>query len=160
MRFIGWRWTPSVALVCGSLAFVAVAVAIVPDDLGAVGSGADRLKRATRSRLSTNAASTNDAVSDSNGDEESASGARERRRSAAHSEGAPADPGNVVQSIFHSAPKIELPIAPVDPEPQPPPPPPPPPPPTATVYTLQNPLSPNVVPEPPSQPQGVQRLAE
>jgi len=155
MRFIGWRWTPSVALVSGSLAFVAVAVAIVPDDLGAVGSGAERLKRATRSRVASDAVSTNEAASDSSNDDESASGPRGRRRSVAHNEGASAAPDNVVQSIFHSGPKVELPVAPVDPEPQPPPPPPPPPPPTATIYTLQNPLSPDVVPEPPSEPQGI-----
>jgi hypothetical protein len=97
----------------------------------------------------------------STGDEESASEMREQRRAAGIVEGAPtpASPGNIVQSIFHSAPKIELPIAPVDPEPQPPPPPPPPPPPTATIFTLENPPpappNPAAPPEPPSEPQGI-----
>jgi hypothetical protein len=49
------------------------------------------------------------------------------------------DESNVVQSIFHSAPTIELPVEPPDPNPEPPPPEPPPPPPTATIFTLENP---------------------
>ncbi|HEY3499567.1 MAG TPA: hypothetical protein VGK73_32980, partial [Polyangiaceae bacterium] len=31
---LGWRWTPAVALVGGSLLFVLLAVTLVPDDLG------------------------------------------------------------------------------------------------------------------------------
>lgn len=59
VRMIRWRWTPSVALVSGSLVFVAFAVAIVPDDLGAVASGAESSSRRARSRLVTNDAATN-----------------------------------------------------------------------------------------------------
>ncbi|HEX6273179.1 MAG TPA: hypothetical protein VFZ53_09070 [Polyangiaceae bacterium] len=160
-RFVGWRWTPSVVLVSGSLAFVALAVAIVPEDFGVAVSGRERLTRTPSSRLGTNAASANDEPTSNTGDE-SRSLARMTRRAIPAAE-PPGDsaPSNVVQSIFHSAPKVELPIEPVDPSPQPPPPPPPPPPPTATTFTLQTPppaptpAPTAVVPEPPSEPQGI-----
>jgi hypothetical protein len=160
-RIVGWRWTPAFALVAGSLVFVGVVVAVVPEDLGAVGSGAERLSRATRSRVGTNAEATLGANADStfeatpSGDDDSVRAARVGRGHAV----IPASPGNVVQSIFHAAPKVELPVEPVDPTPQPPPPPPPPPPPTATIYTLENPPppppNPLAVPAPPSEPQGI-----
>jgi hypothetical protein len=158
-RIIGWRWTPAFALVAGSLVFVGVVVAIVPDDLGAVAAGAERFSRATGARLGTKAASTLE-TSSSPSNDESTSEAREQRRAARLGAGAePGETGNVVQSIFHSAPKIDLPVEPVDPTPQPPPPPPPPPPPTATIYTLENPPppppNPLAVPEPPSEPKGI-----
>ena len=41
--------------------------------------------------------------------------------------------GDVVSGIFHSTPRMELPVAPPDPNPEPPPPP------TATIFTLENP---------------------
>jgi hypothetical protein len=154
---------PSVALVSGSLVFVALAVAIVPDDFGAVASGTERVTRASRSRLGTGTVSTGDEPS-SMSDDQSGSVRRAARRAAtaAESPSEPA-PGNVVQSIFHAAPKIELPVEPVDPTPQEPPPPAPAaPPPTATIFTLPSPPPPAPTPpspppaaEPPSEPQGI-----
>jgi len=156
-RIVGWRWTPAFALVAGSLAFVGVVVAIIPDDLGAVGSGTSRLSRATRSRLATNVETTAETTKGppSADDDERAWLAREEQRRAGLADTpTPGAPGNVVQSIFHSAPKVDLPVEPVDPTPQPPPPPPPPPPATATTFTLQTPPS-RPAPEPPSEPQGI-----
>src|SRR5262245_34617433 len=46
VSFVQWRWTPSVVLVLGSLAFVGFVVLIVPEDLGSVTSETDRLSRA------------------------------------------------------------------------------------------------------------------
>ena len=159
-RIVGWRWTPTFALVAGSLAFVGVVVAIVPDDFGAVASGTSRLSRATRSRPATNVEATNNVETNAEAstqgapatsDEDRAWLARDaQRRSGVGSDA----PGNVVQSIFHSAPKVELPVEPVDPTPQPPPPSPPPPTATATTFTLQMPPG-SAPPEPPSEPQGI-----
>ena len=150
-RIVGWRWTPAFALVAGSLAFVGVVVAIVPDDFGAAVAGTKGLSRTPRSRLGTNAASTLE-TSSSSSDHDAVSNTRDQdRRAGIGSDG----PGNVVQSIFHSAPKVELPVEPVDPTPQPPPAAPPPPPPTATVFTLDTPAPTPPAPEPPSEPQGI-----
>jgi hypothetical protein len=35
-RFFAWRWTPCVAPVVGSLSFVVLCIAVVPDDIGPV----------------------------------------------------------------------------------------------------------------------------
>lgn len=145
--FVQWRWMPSVALVSGSLAFVAIAVLVVPEDFGSVAGGSLRSSR-SRSRLAENAGSTKEpsfslpsfkALLPGQSDEESSTPTRRGASPAG-------DENNVVQSIFHSAPTIELPVAPPDPNPEPPPPepPPPPPPPTATIFTL---------PEPPPTPE-------
>src|SRR5262245_33087517 len=112
VRLVTWRWMPSVALVVGSLAFAGVAILIVPDDLGSLASGTDRLSRATRSRVAANSQPTADEPSSPVSEEESAAAAHQRRlmapRAASH---------DVVQSIFHPTARAELPIEPVDPEP-------------------------------------------
>jgi hypothetical protein len=143
--FVRWRWMPSVALVSGSLAFVGIAVLVVPDDFGSVAGGSLQSSR-SRSRLAENAGSTKEssfasfkALLPGQSDEESPTPTR-------HAASPAGDENNVVQSIFHSAPTIELPVAPPDPNPEPPPPEPPPPPPTATIFTLPAP------PEAPSPP--------
>jgi hypothetical protein len=136
---------PSVALVSGSLAFVAIAVLVVPDDFGSAAGGSLQSSR-SRSRLVENTGSSKEssfelpsfkALMPGQSDEEPSTPTRQ----AASPVG---DETNVVQSIFHSAPTIELPVAPPDPNPEPPPPEPPPPPPTATIFTL---------PEPPPTPE-------
>jgi len=155
VRLVSWRWMPSVALVVGSLAFVGIAVLVVPDDLGNVASGTERLSRATRDRGSTSVQPVSEeAVLPSSEDEPGAPLPAHRVVPPA------ARGGSMVESIFHPIPRTELPVAPVDPEPQPPPPPPPPPPPTATIYTLENPppIPSNFVPPPPDpmpEPQGI-----
>jgi hypothetical protein len=140
VRLVGWRWMPSVALVSGSLAFVGIAVLVVPDDFGNVAGGSLQSSR-SRSRLAENAGSTKDSSFElpsfksllpGQNDEESSPPTRQAASPVA-------DENNVVQSIFHSAPTIELPVAPPDPNPEPPPPEPPPPPPTATIFTLPEP---------------------
>jgi hypothetical protein len=132
--FVRWRWTPSVVLVSGSLAFVGFAVLIVPDDLGGVASGADRLSRATRQGVAKKVEAAADESTQPSSDEPAAGPAR-----ATPNLHAPPAAGNIVQSIFHPTPKVELPVEPVDPNPPPPPPDTPPPAPTQTVYTLENP---------------------
>jgi len=158
--FVRWRWMPSVTLVSGSLAFVAIAVLVVPEDLGSVAGGSLQSSR-SRSRLVQNASSTKESSFElpsfksllpGQSDEEPSTPTRQAASPVA-------DENNVVQSIFHSAPTIELPVAPPDPNPEPPPPePPPPPPPTATIFTLPTPpdtpppvlpAAPAVVPEVP-----------
>jgi hypothetical protein len=153
VRLVSWRWMPSVALVVGSLAFVGIAVLVVPDDLGNVASGTERLSRATRDRASTSV----QPVSEEEGLRRSEDGPSTPLP--AHRLVPQTAKGSMVESIFHPIPRTELPVEPVDPEPQPPPPPPPPPPPTATIYTLENPPPPpsNFVPPPPDppEPQGI-----
>ena len=150
ISFVQWRWTPSVALVVGSLAFVGIAVLVVPDDFGSVTSGADRMSRtATRGRMATNVEPASDP---SPIDEEVPSGPGEHRAAAL-----PRKSSNIVQSIFHPIPKTELPVEAVDPNPPPPPPEAPPPPPTNTIYTLPTPPPPSPNPlavpaEPPAAP--------
>jgi hypothetical protein len=130
--FVRWRWMPSVALVSGSLAFVAIAVLVVPEDLGSAAGGSLQSSR-SRSRLAEDAGSRKESsFLPGPSDEDSST----PKRQAASPVG---DENNVVQSIFHSAPTIELPVPPPDPNPEPPPPEPPPPPPIATTFTLENP---------------------
>ena len=155
--FVRWRWMPSVALVSGSLAFVVIAVLVVPEDFGSAAGGSLQSSR-SRSRLAENAGSTKEssfkALASGQSDEESSTPKRQPASPVA-------DENNVVQSIFHSAPTIELPVAPPDPNPEPPPPEPRSPPPTATIFTLEHPpptpeqqaaalnASPGVVADPP-----------
>jgi hypothetical protein len=160
VRFLQWRWTPSVLLVVGSLVFVGIVVLIVPDDFDSVTSGADRVSRAAaRGRAAKNVESVTDPSLPSAGEDDSPTPLSERRTAALPKRG-----HNIVQSIFHPIQKPELPVEPVDPNPQPPPPPPPPAPPTATIYTLENsppaPPNPLAVPgaptaEGPIEPQGI-----
>jgi hypothetical protein len=146
---VRWRWMPSVALVSGSLAFVGIAVLVVPEDFGSIAGGSLQGSR-SRSRLVENAGSTKESrfalpsfkALLPGSDEESST----PTRPAASPVGGE---NNVVQSIFHSAPTIELPVAPPDPNPEPPPPEPPPPPPTATIFTLPEPPPATVEPMPP-----------
>jgi hypothetical protein len=158
---VQWRWTPSVALVAGSLAFVGFAVLLVPEDLGGVASGADRLSRAARQGVAKKVD-----VPAGDSPEPSADDAQPRAMSPHRPAGlspnlhaAPAT-NNIVQSIFHPTPKAELPVEPVDPNPPPPPEPPPLPAPTQTVFTLENSEPPPVEPQtpqpaPPEAPQGI-----
>ena len=151
VRFVTWRWMPSVALVVGSLAFAGVAILVVPDDFGGVASGVDNLSRATRSRVATNLqAPAEEAEPSTTGEIEAAPTMPPHRL---HSPRLPSH--DVVQSIFHST-RAELPVEPVDPDPQQQPPPPPPPPaPTATIFTLDNtntPMPTNLTPPPPPPP--------
>jgi hypothetical protein len=145
--FVRWRWMPSVALVSGSLAFVALAVLVVPDDLGSVAGGSLQSSR-SRSRLVENADSTKESsfslpsfksLLPGESDDESSPPTRQAASPVR-------DENNVVQSIFHAAPTIEIPVAPPDPNPEPPPQDAPGPPPTATIFTLPAP------PEAPSPP--------
>jgi outer membrane biosynthesis protein TonB len=150
VSFVQWRWTPSVALVVGSLAFVGIAVLVVPDDFGAVTSGADRMSRTgSRNRMGT---TVEPAADTSSIDEEAPSAPGER-----HTAALPRKSSNIVHSIFHPVQKTELPVEPVDPNPPPPPPEVPPPPPTNTIYTLPTPPPPSPNPlavpaEPPAAP--------
>jgi len=156
-EFVRWRWMPSVALVSGSLAFVAVAVLVVPEDLGSVTGGS---RQSSRSRLVENEGSSNGSgfelpsfksLLPGRSDDDSSTPTRQAASPVR-------DENNVVQSIFHSAPTIELPVEPPDPNPPPPPSdPPPPPPPTATIYTLPTPppAPPTPALAPPSEPQGI-----
>jgi hypothetical protein len=146
-------------LVVGALAFVGVVVLIVPDEFGSVTSGADRISRAaTRGRVANNVESVAE-PSPTVGEDEPPVSPVDHRTAAA----LPRKSHNMVQSIFHSVPKMELPVEPVDPNPPPPPEAPPPPPPTNTIYTLPtpppptpNPLAvPGATAEPPAEPQGI-----
>ena len=145
--FVRWRWMPSVALVSGSLAFVAIAVLVVPEDLGSVAGGSLQSSR-SRSRLVENAGSTKESSFELPSFKSLLPGQSDEEPSLPTRQAASpvVDEKNVVQSIFHSAPTIEIPVAPPDPNPEPPPPEPPPPPPTATIFTLPAP------PEAPSPP--------
>jgi hypothetical protein len=142
-RVVRWRWAPCVGLVGGSLVFVVLAVALIPRELGPVGPGAAGLLGRADDRAHVD-------VGDTAGDV-GASGGRLAGRAFAHSmlpSAAQREPSHgVVQSIFQSAPPMELPVAPPDPAPPPPPPEPPPPAPSSTIFTLPTP------PEPPPPPQ-------
>jgi hypothetical protein len=142
-RVVRWRWAPCVGLVGGSLVFVAVAMAIIPHELGPIGPrAAGALGRS---------AENSDLGADSTADDVGASGGRLAGRAQAQSvlPTAPQSGSNnsVVQSIFQSAPPMELPVAPPDPAPPPPPPDPPSLAPTSTIFTLPTPP----VPPPPPQ---------
>ena len=154
ISLVQWRWTPSVVLVAGSLAFVGIVVLIVPDDLGSVASGADRLSRAARQGVPKKLAGTSDESLPPSTDEEPP--AVSPQRPAALPPTPRTGPvNNIVQSIFHPTPKVELPVEPVDPNPPPPPPAPAPPPPTATTFTLETPPPAPAEPAPtPAEPQG------
>src|SRR5262245_33666902 len=111
--FVHWRWMPSVALVSGSLAFVAVAVLVVPDDFGSVTGSLPRGNRSP-SRLAENSDTTKESSFEFSsfkkmlpglGDEEPSTPTRQAAAPVV-------DEKNVVQSIFHSAPPIEIPVAP------------------------------------------------
>jgi hypothetical protein len=144
---------PSVALASGSLAFVALAVLLVPDDFGSAAGGSLQSSR-SRSRLAENAGSTKESSLGLPSLKGLLPGQRdEESRASKRRAGAPVeDESNVVQSIFHSTPTIELPVAPPDPNPEPPPPELPPPPPTATIFTLESPPPPPPPPPPPEEP--------
>ena len=147
VRVLGWRWTPCVALVMGSLAFVALAFAIIPERIGPV-------------------AARSPAPGDDTpfGVRSSSHGSRDTRpevQAALMSPALPAAPapqpaplsadrsGNrsAVESLFPSTPPIQLPVAPPDPSPPPPPEPPPPAAPSATIYTLPSAPAPVQPPE-------------
>jgi hypothetical protein len=155
---VQWRWTPSVVLVAGSLAFVGIVVLIVPDDFGGVTSGADSMSRAARRNVAKKIEGPVGESPPSIADDREPAAISPQR--AAEFPPAPVPPAhNIVQSIFHQTPKVELPVEPVDPNPPPPPEPPPLPAPTQTVFTLENPspppLNPNAIPEAaPEEPQG------
>jgi outer membrane biosynthesis protein TonB len=135
ISLVQWRWTPSVALVVGSLAFVGIVILVVPDDFDSVTSGADQVSRAAaRGRMTKNAESVTETSLPSDTGDEVPESAAEKLRA-----GLPKRGHSIVQSIFHPVQKAELPVEPVDPNPPPPPPEAPLPPPTNTIYTLQNP---------------------
>ena len=120
---------PSVVPVVGSLAFVGFAVLVVPDDLGSVGTGADRLSRAARQGVAKKVATPSGDSPEPSADEMDPQTTSPQRPAAL-----PRAPGNnIVQSIFHPTPKTELPVEPVDPNHPPPPAAPPLPAPTDTV---------------------------
>src|SRR5262245_41304703 len=163
---VQWRWTPSVVLVAGSLAFVGLVVLVVPDDFDSVTSGADKVSRAAaRGRMTNSAESVTDTSFASAEDEPTPPSADHRTAAL------PKRANNIVQSIFHPIQKTELPVEPVDPNPPPPPPEAPLPPPTNTIYTLPTPTPPPPVPpnplavpaappadpapQAPSEPQGI-----
>ncbi len=153
VRLVQWRWSPSVALVVGSLAFVGIVALIVPDDFDGVTAGADRMSRAAaRGRVTKNADSVTETSPLPESEDEAAPPSAEHRLSALPKR-------NIAQSIFHPSQKTELPVEPVDPNPPPPPPEAPPPPPTNTIYTLPTPPPPAPPPEPgvlePVEPQGI-----
>jgi hypothetical protein len=156
VSLVQWRWTPSVVLVVGSLAFVGIVVLVVPDDFDSVTSGADQVSRAaTRGRMAKNNEPVTEASLPSEIEDEVPESAAEQVRAALPKRG-----NNIVQSIFHPVQKVELPVEPVDPNPPPPPPEAPLPPPTNTIYTLPTPPpapppTPPPAAEPPSEPQGI-----
>jgi hypothetical protein len=137
--FVRWRWMPSVALVSGSLVFVALAVLVVPEEIGSVAEGSLR-SSSSRSRLE-NADSKKESGFELPSFQSILPGEKDEEPPTPTRQVAGGQ-SNVVQSIFHSAPAIALPVEPPDPNPPPPPPEPPPPPPTATIYTLENPPPP------------------
>jgi len=143
-RVVHWRWAPCVGLVIGSLAFVVLAVAIIPRDLGPSGRGAAGPLGRADERPVVSVEST--------GNDVGTSGASLRGRALTQSMLPPvpqtAPGGVVVRSIFQSSPPMELPVAPPDPAPPPPPPEPPPPAPSSTIFTLP---APPELPPPPAQ---------
>jgi len=156
---VQWRWTPSVVLVAGSLAFVGIVVLIVPNDFGGVTSGADRVSRAARQNVAKKVEGPVGESSPSVTDDMEPAAISPQRTGAFPPPAAP-PAHNIVQSIFHPTPKTELPVEPVDPNPPPPPEPPPLPAPTQTIYTLENPPPPPPNPNAisgaaPEEPQGI-----
>lgn len=165
VSLVQWRWTPSVVLVAGSLAFVGLVVLIVPDDFDGVTSGADKVSRAAARGRATSGAESVAETPFASGEEETSLPTAQHRTAALPKRG-----HNMVQGIFHPMQKLELPVEPVDPNPPPPPPEVPPPPPTNTIYTLPSPppepppqvvappvptVDPGAVPPSPSEPQGI-----
>jgi hypothetical protein len=146
-RVLVWRWTPCVAPVMGSVMIALLTLAVVPDEIGGVGTGSGPI--ALRSKRGP----TTDGMTDEGTVGDSAPGATTPGRHPGVGQGRPRMPADAVQGFFHKA--QELPIEPVDPNPPPPPAEPPPPPPTATVFTLPEPplaAPPLAAPPPPIEP--------
>lgn len=140
-RFFQWRWAPCVGLVLGALAFITLAVAFIPEQLGAIAEGEDG-----GDALETVGTEKEQTAS------EAAMPARKRaqRKLSAATPGPTPTPDSTVQGFF-SAPTVELP-PPLE-EPPPPPPPPPAPTPTEMTVTVPPPEAPPAEPvEPPATP--------
>jgi hypothetical protein len=151
MRVVNWRWTPCFAPMIGSLSFVVLCIAIVPEDIGPPpGSASGSV--ATRDSTTTGT----DEDSEGADDTPSKKDARTTRASRGAHRATPQvtnRTSDALGSFFRA--KETLPVEPVDPDPEPPPPPPPPAP-TATIYTLPEPppfatvpLPPGALPPPP-----------
>src|SRR5262245_2593337 len=147
VRIVRWRWTPCVALVLGSLAFVLAAFAIIPERIGGISVQSQRRVAFDVGQRLPSGALRNDLSGEISG------GAKPSLVSpivpspvAQEAVSVPpvrtANGSLVVQSLFPSTPPAELPVAPPDPSPPPPPEPPPPPAPSATIYTLPAPPPP------------------
>jgi len=134
LRVIGWRWTPCLALVMGSLAFVALAFAVIPERIGPIAArsatpgddtpfGLRPSTHRTRDTRSEVQASLMSPTLPAAPEPAPPSADRTSNRSA-------------VESLFPSTPPLQLPVAPPDPSPPPPPEPPPAPAPATTINTL------------------------
>ena len=148
MALVRWRWAPCVALVAGSLGFVALAFAIIPDHIGTVPVPGRNVTTPGDALRST----AHEAENERPLEHSSPSFAN---RAAPPELPAPPETrtgsgSHVVQSLFPATPPMALPVDPTDPAPPPPPEPPPPPAPTATIYTLPT-VPPTAAPaEPPA----------
>ena len=141
-----WRWAPCVALVVGSLGFVLLAFAIIPDHIGTLPA------RGRNVTTSSNALRPSPYETENVRPVEPSSPSFMNPAAPPALRASPVDhtgsSSNVVQSLFPTNPPMALPVAPPDPAPPPPPEPPPPPAPTATIDTP--PVAPS--PPPPEQP--------
>ena len=137
---VQWRWAPCLALVVGSAAFALSAAAFIPEELG----------KGSEAGASSELGAAPAIAAPAGVDETPSFASRPRTAAVRAARAAPAALGNdAVQSIFHSQPTMDLPVAPPDPDPPPPPPPPPPlPPPTSTTFTLPEPPPPPPPPPP------------
>jgi len=147
-RAIGWRWTPCVAPLLGSIAFVVFCIAVVPDDIGPLNGPS----RSSSDRGDSNPAAEPSPDTPLVDPTSTSAAASPRRHRDAPTPRVTSKTSDTIQSFFRT--REALPVEPADPDPGEPAAPPPPPPPTATIFTLPEPppaATPPSVVTPPSE---------